>query len=48
VWSSTAELAGLWTLDAEFAPRAPASVADAGHAGWLRAVARSRGWAEDA
>ena len=28
-------------------PRCPPSVADARHAGWRRAVERSRGWAED-
>jgi glycerol kinase len=44
VWSSLDELADHWRLDAEFTPAAPASVADARHAGWRRAVDRSRGW----
>jgi len=47
MWSSTAELSESWELDAEFAPRAPASVADRRHAGWLRAVDRSRRWAAE-
>ena len=32
-------------LTAWFTPAVPASVADARHAGWRRAVDRSRGWA---
>jgi glycerol kinase len=44
VWSSLDELAGHWRLDAEFTPAAPASVAETRHAGWRRAVDRSRGW----
>jgi glycerol kinase len=47
VWSSTAELGGQWRLDAEFSPQAPVSVADSRHAGWRRAVERSRGWARE-
>jgi glycerol kinase len=46
VWSSTDEVAGHWRATAEFSPSVPASVADARHAGWLRAVERSRGWAQ--
>ena len=45
VWSSTDEVAGHWKAGAEFSPAVPASVADARHAGWLRAVDRARGWA---
>src|SRR5947209_20428762 len=45
VWSSTDEVAGHWKASAEFTPAAPASVADARHVGWCRAVERSRGWA---
>ena len=45
VWSSTDEVAGHWKAGAEFSPAVPASVADARHAGWLRAVERARGWA---
>ena len=45
VWSSTEEVAGHWKAGAEFTPALPASVADARHAGWRRAVDRARGWA---
>jgi glycerol kinase len=46
VWSSLDELATHWALDAEFTPATSQAGADARHAGWLRAVERSRGWAE--
>jgi glycerol kinase len=42
VWSSLAEIAARWRLDRRFAP-GPRD--EAGHARWLRAVDRSRGWA---
>ena len=45
VWSSTDDIAANWALDAEFAPAADRSDADALHARWLDAVARSRDWA---
>jgi glycerol kinase len=45
VWSSTAEVAEHWRLDAEFTPAVPASVAASRHANWRRAVERSRAWA---
>jgi glycerol kinase len=45
VWSSQAELAGLWRHDASFVSAAPRDEADRRHAGWSRAVDRSRGWA---
>jgi glycerol kinase len=45
VWSTLDEVARQWKLDTEFTPAVPASVADARHAGWRRAVDRSRGWA---
>jgi len=45
VWSSLDELAGHWALDKEFTPTSTQAGADARHAGWLRAVERSRGWA---
>ncbi len=45
VWSSTAEVAGLWQQEAVFNPRAPQSVVDDRHATWRRAVERSRRWA---
>ena len=45
VWGSLEELAGLWSLEAEFIPQVTAALADAAHASWLRAVERARGWA---
>ncbi|MEL6891477.1 MAG: FGGY-family carbohydrate kinase, partial [Actinomycetota bacterium] len=45
VWASTDAIGDAWTLDASFSPAADRSAADAGHADWLRAVDRSRGWA---
>ena len=44
VWSTIDEVGEHWKLDAEFTPAMPASVADTRHAGWRRAVERSRGW----
>ena len=46
VWSSLDELATHWALDAEFTPKTSQGGADSRHAGWSRAVERSRGWAE--
>jgi glycerol kinase len=46
VWGSLDELAELWQLDAELTPEADRTLADALHGEWLRAVERSRGWAE--
>ncbi|MBV8979537.1 MAG: glycerol kinase GlpK [Acidimicrobiia bacterium] len=46
VWSNTDEIAAFCEAGAEFSPAVPSSVADARHAGWRRAVDRSRGWAE--
>jgi glycerol kinase len=45
VWGSTDELAALWRLDAEFAPEADRTLADAAYEAWLRTVERARGWA---
>jgi glycerol kinase len=45
VWGSLDDLAVHWELDKEFVPVATQSGADAKHAGWRRAVERSRGWA---
>ncbi|HEX4245721.1 MAG TPA: glycerol kinase GlpK [Acidimicrobiales bacterium] len=45
VWSSQAELAGLWDLDASFVSGVSREEADRQHGGWRRAVDRSRGWA---
>src|SRR5439155_5262277 len=43
VWGSLDDLAAHWVLDREFAPVATPAGADAKHAGWRRAVERSRG-----
>jgi glycerol kinase len=45
VWGSLEELASHWALDAEFTPQVSQAGADSRHAGWRRAVERSRGWA---
>jgi glycerol kinase len=45
VWGSTDDLAAIWELESSFSPLASAVAADAGHAGWLRAVEKSRNWA---
>jgi glycerol kinase len=45
VWGSLDELASLWTLDAEFAPRTSRAAADSKHVSWLSAVERARSWA---
>jgi glycerol kinase len=46
VWSSLDEIEAHWHLDVEVAPAAAPADADRLHAGWLRAVERSRAWAE--
>jgi glycerol kinase len=46
VWSSLDEVEAHWHLDVEVAPAAAPADADRLHAGWLRAVERSRAWAE--
>ncbi len=45
VWDSPADITANWRLDATFEPGAPAASVAARHAGWARAVERSRGWA---
>src|SRR5580698_2161518 len=47
VWSSLDDLAGLWEAEAVFEPQLPVELTDALHDVWLRAVERSRGWAEE-
>jgi len=47
VWSSPAEVASHWQLDAEFTPAMPKAVAEAKHAAWQRALARSRAWTRE-
>ena len=46
VWSSTDEVAAHWALDRRFEPRVSKGGADTRHAGWRRAVEKSRHWAE--
>ena len=46
VWSSLAELAGLWSAETVFEPQLPVELADATHAVWRRAVEKSMGWAD--
>ena len=45
-WPSLDAIAARWTLDAQFSPNADRTVADALHGTWLRAVERSRAWAQ--
>jgi len=47
VWSSTDELAGLWSPDRTAEPDPDRTAAAAAHARWLAAVERSRSWAID-
>ncbi len=46
VWSSLDEVAAQWILDVQVEPKASVGAANGRHAGWKRAVERSRGWAE--
>ncbi len=46
IWASTDDIGAQWTLDAQFEPDQDRAPADALHAQWLRAVERSRGWAD--
>jgi glycerol kinase len=45
VWSGLDEVAAQWSLDREALPSVGAAEADVAHAGWRRAVERSRHWA---
>jgi glycerol kinase len=45
VWSSTDDLRETWQLERRFEPEADRASADAGHARWIEAVSRSKGWA---
>ncbi len=47
VWPDLAAIEATWQLDATFEPTTDRTAADAGHRQWLRAVERSRGWADD-
>jgi len=44
VWPSVAAINERWQIDATFEPEADRTLADLGHATWLRAVGRSRQW----
>ena len=46
VWDSPASVGEQWSLDARFDPTDDRTIADALHTQWLRAVERSRGWAD--
>ena len=46
VWPSLSAITERWTLDVEVPPVADRTAADAAHQTWLRAVERSRGWAQ--
>jgi glycerol kinase len=45
VWASPEEVLAQWSLDASFSPVEDRASANAQHEQWLRAVERSRGWA---
>jgi glycerol kinase len=46
VWGSVADIEGRWQVDHEATPALDRETADAAHEQWLRAVERSRGWAQ--
>jgi glycerol kinase len=46
VWDGLEEITATWEADAAFEPRAGRDAADAAYAGWQKAVARTRAWAE--
>lgn len=46
VWDSVDAVGAQWALEAEFVPASDRTIADTLHHQWLRAVERSRGWAE--
>ena len=46
VWSSTADITANWQLDTTFEPQVAAADLEAKHAAWLRALDRSRAWAD--
>jgi glycerol kinase len=48
VWPSLEAINDRWEIDATFRPEPDRTLADIGHAGWLRAVSRSRGWVTSA
>jgi glycerol kinase len=48
VWATPADVAATWRLDRRVEPGARRTAADAAYARWLRAVERSRRWADEA
>jgi glycerol kinase len=47
VWGSLEDLSALWQLDVEHVPQLDRELADLAYTGWLRAVERSRDWAQE-
>ncbi len=47
VWGSLDDITGRWQLDVEVGPSSARADVDAAHAGWLRALERSRHWAQE-
>jgi glycerol kinase len=47
VWPGLDAIAATWQLDATFEPEPDRTLTDLAHSQWLRAVERSRGWAQD-
>jgi glycerol kinase len=45
IWDGIDDVGAHWQLESSFHPAADRTAVDAGHAAWLRAVERSRGWA---
>ncbi len=46
VWPSLAAITAEWTVEAVFEPASDRTLADLAHAGWRRAVERSRDWVQ--
>jgi glycerol kinase len=46
VWATTEDVGTQWALEAEFSPGEDRTIPDLLHSQWLRAVERSRDWAE--
>jgi glycerol kinase len=45
-WESLDDIAENWAIDITIEPSSDRSMVELGHQQWLRAVARSRGWAK--
>jgi glycerol kinase len=48
VWSSTADIAALWSADRTFSPMIDTARRNRMYRGWQRAIERARGWVEPA